>query len=291
MINKQSGMAEKADDAYRVLVPLANPEHETELIELASAIAKHRGGVIDAIHIVQVPDQTSLELASDHIADLDAESADLLNAAEADATTFGVDIEKHTIISHRGFEMIFDAARTHEADLVIMGWGEHGHARAESRFDELSGSIPCDFLVLRDRGFDPEQILVPTAGGSDSDLSAEVAQILAEEYGSELTLFHVVDDVETGDAFLREWAAEHDIEDASFRVESGDIEAAIETASREATMVIIGATERGLLARLVSGSPTPEVVEGVECSVLMAERPSKRSLWQRLFSLGIGDER
>ena len=56
---------------YRVMVPLANPEHEKNLITLASAIAKHHDGVIDAVHIVTVPDQTSLEYAAEHIDELE----------------------------------------------------------------------------------------------------------------------------------------------------------------------------------------------------------------------------
>jgi nucleotide-binding universal stress UspA family protein len=47
--------------------------------------------------------------------------------------------------------------------------------------------------------------------------------------------------------------------------------------------VIVGATERGLLDRLVRGSVVIDVAEDVECSVLMAERKRERSLFQRLF--------
>lgn len=276
------------EDLYRVMVPLANPEHEHELIELASAIVKHRGGVVDAIHIVTVPDQTSLEHAAERFEELNAESAEILHTAREDAETFGVDIELHTVLSHRGFDQIFDSARSHGADLVVMGWGEHGHARAEPVLEELSGPPPCDFLVLRDRGFDPERILVPTAGGSDSALSAEIADVLAQEYGSDLTLLHVTDDTAEGEAFLQRWADDHELQDAAHRVETGDVDEAIARVARDATMVIIGATERGLLARLVNESPIVDVIEEVECSVLMAERPAKRSLRQRLFGVGTG---
>lgn len=265
------------------MVPLSNPKHEQDLIQLASAIAKHRGGVVEAVHIVTVPNQTALEQAASHVNEIDAESADLLASARSDANTFGVDVETHTIFAHRGFEQIFDTARNHGADIVVMGWGEHGHARVETRLEELTGNPPCDFLVLRDRGFDPEHILVPTAGGPDSDLSAEIASLLRQENGSEVTLLHVAGDLDEGESTLRKWAAKHDLEDATLRVESGDVEAAIERAARDSTMVIIGATERGLLARLVTRSLVLGVVNELECSVLLAERPTKRSFRERLF--------
>lgn len=271
---------------YRVLVPLANPQHERDLIELASAIAKQRDGVIDAIHIVTVPDQTALGQAAEHVDKLDAESAELLASARADAETFGVDIKAHTILSHRGFEQIFDAARTHEADVVVMGWGDHGHARAEPRLDELTGPPPCDFLVLRDRGFDPDRVLVPTAGGPNSGLSTEVATLLHREYGSEVTVLHVADDPDEGELFLREWTDDYQLEDATLRIKTDEVEATIERTARDATMVIMGATEQGLLARLVTGSLVMEVVDELECSLLLTERPTTRSLRDRLFGAG-----
>jgi amino acid transporter/nucleotide-binding universal stress UspA family protein len=271
---------------YRVMVPLANPEHEKELITLASAIAKQRDGRVIATHIVQVPDQTPLASGAEQIDELDAESKDLMRSAREDAETFGVEVETHTILSHRLFDELLDAAVQYQADLVVMGWGPDAHSRAETGFDELTETMPCDFLVMKDRGFDPERILVPTAGGPDSDLSAEVARLLRAEYGSEVTLLYATDpgEKEAGEQFLSAWADDHDLGDAALVVDDrGDVEAAIEDAAADSSMVVIGATERGLLSRLVTGSLVMDVVDDVDCSVLLAERPRRRSLRQRLF--------
>ncbi|MFB6183554.1 MAG: amino acid permease [Haloarculaceae archaeon] len=271
---------------YRVMVPLANPEHETDLITLASAIARQHDGAVDAVHIVTVPDQTSLSRAADEVDRLDPDGENLLERAREDAETFGVDVETHTILSHRGFEEIFDAAKSHDADLVVMGWGPGTHGspgRAESALDEVTQTLPCDFVLFRDRGFDPSHLLVPTAGGPDSELSASLAAVLCAEYGSKVTLLHVADDGTDGEAFLQEWAADHDLDDATLRVKHGDPETAIEAAAADATMVVLGATERGLLQRLVSGSLVMDVVEDIDSSVLLAEKKHARSLRERLF--------
>ena len=274
------------DETPTFMVALSNPRTESPLVTLAGALAKQRGGRVLATHIVQVPDQTSLSAAAENDR-IGTESELLLDAAKADAETMGVEVETKTVLSHRGIEEVFDVARTNEVDAVVMGYGGARLAggRVESGLDELAADLPCDFLVLNERDFDASRVLVPTAGGYSSDLSASVARALRDTLGAEVSVLYVADDGAEADGreFIADWAAERDLEDASLLVETGDVEAAIERAADDHSLVVIGATGRGLLSRIVGGSLTLSILRELDTSVLMAERPEDRSLLKRLF--------
>jgi nucleotide-binding universal stress UspA family protein len=276
---------------YRVMVPLADPKHETNLITLASAMARqHENGTVVAVHIIDVPDQTPLAVAADHRDDLDPESNDLLAAARTDAETYGVDVETHTIFSHRVYEEIFDAAKDQRADVVVLGWGPDAHGspgRVESFAGDLLGSLSCNFVVFKDRGFDPSRVLVPTRGGPGSEVSADVARTLRDEFGSDITLMNVTDDPDVQEAHedqLSAWAEGHGLGDAARIVDvAEEVDAAIAARAKDHTLLMLGATEEGLLSRLTGDVGALDVVEQVDISVILAETAHKRSFVERLF--------
>ncbi|MEF8771370.1 amino acid permease [Halodesulfurarchaeum sp.] len=269
---------------YRVMVPLANPAHETDLISIGASIAEEKEGTVVAVNIAQVPDQTSLEAARGQY-EHDA-AHHLVEQAQTDADTYGVPVETHVILSHQPFEEIFNAASRYGIDLTVMGRGPDAHGlpgRAESVVDELAHSLPSDLLVFKDRGFDPSRILVPTAGGPHSGLAATIAKTFAEQFESTVTLFHVAEDQDEGEKFLESWAERHDLGTANLQVVTGGVEEQIKAAAKDATLIVIGSTKRGVLSRLVRESFIGGILEGVESSVLLAEKREERTIKERLL--------
>ena len=267
------------------MVAVSNPRTESALVALAGAIAEHEGGRVLVIHVVTVPDQTALEEAAANRARIDRTSDDLLAAAVDDAAAFDAPVATKTILSHRGIGEVFDAARTNGADAVVMGYrgARLAGGRVEGSLEEVAHDLPCDFLVFDGRDLSVSNVLVPTAGGPSSDLSADVARALRDVSGATVSLLYVADDDDpAAREFLAEWADEHGLGDATLRVETGDVEAAIARIGGEYDLVVVGATERGLLSRVVRGSPADEAVSALDTPVVLAERPTDRSLFERL---------
>lgn len=270
-------------ESYRIVVPISNPRTETQVVEFACQLASEKAeATVHVVHVIQEPERMSRRYGTDQSRRIIEESDRLMDGIRDTTERCGVDCETSTVVSHRSFEEIFDIVGHENGNLVVMGWGDNrlwDAARTDRTLSDLTTKLPCDFLVLRGRDLDASRVLVPARDDPNFDLSAEVARSFRTVTGSDVTLMNVVDgpgEHEAGERWLADWAAKHDLADANLLTDdSGDVEAAIARESAEHTLLAIGATDRGLLSRLVRGSLQLDVVKEVDCSVLLAERGNR----------------
>lgn len=272
---------------YHILVPVADPETDSSITELVGAIAtNHPDAYVTLVHVIPEYDRHSGYTGGEKIV---AQSAAQLGDMQAEIEGYGLEASTSTVVSHRSFEEIFDIADRQDSDLVVMEREDNrlwASGRAERGLDELTSQLPCDVLVFEDNDFDSARVLMPVIDNPHAALNAEVARALEETANAEITLLHIVDPGkrDRGEQFLHNWAIDHGLESANRIVEeSTDIEHVIEQSARNHTLILMGATERGLLNRIVRDSLHLDVVTELDRSVILAERPTKRSLRHRIF--------
>lgn len=274
---------------YHLLVPLANLEDVDTLVQFAETLAVTKEtAIITFVHIVpeydphsQYPGGGRERLVADSANQLEA----ICDRIEADS----VRCRHSTVVSHRSFSEVFDIAQRESVDLMLVERSDNhlwSAGRVEGRLDELTMRLPCDVFILEDRGFTPDRVLFPVVDNPHASLNATVARALRDRQDASITLLSVVPtdgERERAEEHLRNWAIDHGLEDEARTVETGSVEAAIERGATDHTMILVGATEQGLLSRSVSGTLHYDVVSETGRTVLMAERPTDRSFLERLF--------
>ena len=86
-------------EAYRVLVPIANPRTETEVVRLACRIAaSHRKGKVHLVHVVQAPRGWSGSGKQAQTNRIEHESRGLLDDAKAVGNNFDIALETSTVV-------------------------------------------------------------------------------------------------------------------------------------------------------------------------------------------------
>lgn len=270
---------------YRVIVPLSNPDEQLPVVELACTIAGQRDGVIVPIVVEELPEQTPLITDLDPFDDCEA----LFDSTIEMAESYDVHLESHTLVSRNAFDAVLRAVDVYNADLVVADWSDDGRwstSQTQHSLRRVARRLPCDVFVFESsEGFDPSQVLLPTAGGPETEVGSELVRDIRERHDSEVTLLHAASDVDAGKEFLEQWARENGLEDAEKRVITDDAVSAMIEAADDATLVVLGATGESILWRPIRRSIVWDVIDGIDTSFIIVERHHERSLRDHLRDL------
>ena len=182
--------ASPADGRYRILVPVVDADQALPLVPAMRRLAEATDGTVQLIHLVSVPEQVPLSDAPLYAApgtEAAVEVGLYLTARRLAGS--------RVLYCHDPGRGILYQARAGGADLILLGW--RGGAPAAGRLfgstlDRVLSRASCDVAVIRP-GTRTQyvNVLVPVAGGPNSDLALRIAGMLANETLGTVTVLHV----------------------------------------------------------------------------------------------------
>ncbi len=260
------GLARVSQREYRVLISLGHRSSLETLLTLAKVLAKAKGGEVLALHVV--PKFLSRDSLLEEAAVYDSEEVPV-----RPITRLGRDIGR----------AIIEAAAEREANLLVLGWRGYSRSRGVLLgrvLDRVIEETPCNVAVVRDRGLSRvESILVPTAGGPNATLAAEMAIALAEEYGGKVTALYICRsgreaEVEHGKRVIDQTLAglESDRPLEPRVIAAPDVVQGVLAEAEEHDLVVLGTTREGLFQQLVVGNVPETIARGCSKTVIVVKR-------------------
>lgn len=275
-----------------LLLPTDFAQASVEAEKAAVQLAKKFGARVSLLHVLEPMPQWPAALYELH------ETAEtVLNGIARRLTEQGVNVAKVTVVTGRPAETILDAAETTHADLILCGAGKL------SPFDRYSvgptalaviekSKVPV--LAVPPQGAPPlfRKILCPVDHSPASANGLQCAAGLAGHYGSELVALSVVPEVNylVAAAESRQFEDARQQYDAKWREEFREFlqthptpgvhmttevragkpyEQIIAVAKeRGCDVIVMGATGRTGLSRVLLGSTTRRLLADVPCSLL-----------------------
>jgi nucleotide-binding universal stress UspA family protein len=276
-----------------VVVGLAAPEHEADLIQLARYIAAGRdeGGQVIGLHLQPVPLHTPLSVAREQRPEqafLEATILQEAQALESVETTRATPIQKTRVrvesdFAHDVADALVAETADRGGDMLLMGWrGRFDLAHIlEHPVQRVMSDIRADLAVFRDRGLlELDRILVPWGGGAHARLGLEVALRIGRVTEARVNVLRVVkpevDPEEEEQAILA--VIDEVIEDPADvglhvrrrkSVVDG-IEAEVKEGSYD--LAVVGASLESRVRQVFFGSIPDRLADDLSCSVLMVRR-------------------
>jgi amino acid transporter/nucleotide-binding universal stress UspA family protein len=189
---------------FRVLVPLANPKTAENLVKLAAAVAKAKGGEILLLRVIRIPEQLPTTAFSEE--EVEKEEAWLKRIRKIPEAE---NIPTHALIrvGHNIARAILETSHEHHCSLIVLGW--KGFAtRREMIFGQTTEAVimnaRSDIMFVKMTGDKlPSRILLPTAESDHAQCAEQYATALVRQFDGALTLCQVANVHEEEDALMK----------------------------------------------------------------------------------------
>jgi Kef-type K+ transport system membrane component KefB/nucleotide-binding universal stress UspA family protein len=280
----------QAEDAYRVLVPVANVNTQKGLIQLATAIALNgsQSAVVHPLSLVELEEDyafQSMPAEADRLmAKRRQQLEQLIETLEPAAIRFLVQpIVRVTNDVARATSQI--ASQNH-IDLMLVGWHRPAFStnRLGGRVGQILSMVPVDVGVYIDRGQEAiEKLLVAYSGNIHDDLALELAlRMLVSSESRTLSILRVVESGQTNSELSYELSAvmqtlSRQVRDRiNIQVQQAaePIQVAVE-ASAHVDLTIAGTSRAWGIERQTLGRYTDQLAIQCKSSLLITRRYSQ----------------
>ncbi|MFQ4142363.1 cation:proton antiporter [Chlorogloeopsis sp. ULAP02] len=275
---------------YRILVPIANPDTQKGLVQLAAAIA------INNIHPATVNPLSLIELEEDYAFESTPVEADrLIQQRRQHLEELIQRLEPPTVrsyvhpiirVSNNVARETAQIAALEQADLIIVGWHRPAFSnnRLGGRVGQILTSAAVDVAVFIDRGEERlESLLVPYSANIHDDLALILAlRLLVNRDTSHLQILQVVSEHQVKDELSYEFRSliEQMPSRISDRIDMITVAAtepiqAVVAASQNADLTIAGTSRAWGIERQTLGRYTDELAIQCRSSLLITRRYSQ----------------
>lgn len=181
-----------SDSRIKILVPIANPKHEQDLLELADNL----GDEIIGLNVMQIPKQTSLTAARDAF-HANKNMMEHLLKEKFDDFPIIVGHEREYIIAfdHSVANSIIEQAEIENVDFIVIGWHEMNrlHFSMGNVASKVLAGAKNNIVMLN--GYFPkeiEKIIVAYNGKENSKYGITLAKRLAQNTGAKIHILRVI---------------------------------------------------------------------------------------------------
>lgn len=251
---------------------MENPAAEDSLVRLAASLASEPWGELHLTHVV-TPDEPALPDAQ----------AQLERAARI-AGDLGVGAIPHVVHGPSVTQVIGDALRRWNCDILLMGW--YGDVDRDSVLSAnnraLTKALDVDTLIFKDKGFETAgRILVPTGGGAHSLMGIEVAHRISQAWDVDMQVIRVARDPShrNGDPILEKYCRQVgedlrlqlrllDLDPPFEIIPAEDVVTPIIERAKANDLLVVGAANDWREEGYLAGSIPDEIAYRAPCSVL-----------------------
>lgn len=179
-----------AKNKWTLVLPVLDERGIEHLLVLADKLARARGGSVLLLGIVELDRERPL---SDGVVPAQRRREELNALVER----LNVPVRTAVRVAYSAYEAIVATVREEEASVLMLGW--QGTAFSPERLfgppiEQLLAAAPCNLLVVKQTGaMVARNILLPTTGGPNLQLSSEVATALADADDGNVTVLFATD--------------------------------------------------------------------------------------------------